>query len=460
MAGIEEDHSNVAPAVPGAADPANVAPAVPDAGTPADPGPAPAAQGPTSVVEHDTAASPQQKQRPLDERLEEFWSLTLPAWLDDWFPQIAKAMADGVWTAAWRGVAAYAPVVAFAIGLLCRLIFRDINISFSESLPFMLLVIVGGILSGPVGVMLLAGYIVQDLLVGDKVGASTGVHASAPGILGGKLVSYLLLSVPAVTIPILGRLLADNIGLRFLTNPNSRLAGLMAVHAAIMGALVFLWSQAMLVLIRPLYTLAGSEPNDEAIRPAQEGWIWLVLAAALAAALRVYLAREYVHHAPRAHVATSLARRRSIGDKKGVLERVPEAVRVAIATTTVTLVLAGTYDGWLDALIVAVVTAVIGLWRANLIHRVPVPVSWALMVRRVPPIYRLLAAPVIGYVVSIVVLAPLTIVASGLRLVMFGSLITLVVFNALFPPLPVSTTKDQAPGISDQPLPATPTPES
>src|SRR4051812_38955148 len=99
---------------------------------------------------------------PFDERLAGFWSVRAPAWLDNWFPQVAKATADGSWTAAWKPVAAYLPLAAFVLGLLCRFIFPSIYVVYSESLIFMALVIGGAILSGPVGVMLLLGYIVED----------------------------------------------------------------------------------------------------------------------------------------------------------------------------------------------------------------------------------------------------------------------------------------------------------
>jgi len=388
-------------------------------------------------------------QRPFDSRLEEIWSVTLPAWLDDWSSQVAQGLADGAWTAAWRGVASFVPLVAFVLGLASRLIFRDLNVVYTESLAFMLVVVAGSILSGPVGVMLLAGYIVEDLLVGNKVGPTLGGANLTPnpaGVLAGKLVSYLLLAMPAIVLPMLARQLSGAVSLRSIADARVRLAALAALDAAICGTLIFLWSQSMLVLIRPLFSLVGSDLTSDAATPLQEQSIWLVVAAGMAGALRVLLVQLVVPRSPRAGLVTDLERRRWAGDKRGVLERIPKSVRVAIAAAVVTLVLTGTYDGWLDAIIAAIVIGVLALWQANLVHRIPVPMKWALSVRKVPPLIRLLGAIFIGYLLSALLLAPLWNAFGGVRLLMVGSLLSLLVFNLLFPPLPVGQEEGQGSG--------------
>ncbi|HVF98846.1 MAG TPA: hypothetical protein VND68_03335, partial [Chloroflexia bacterium] len=267
-----------------------------------------------------------------DERLERFWYVKAPAWLDDWFPQIARAFSDGAWTTAWRGVGAYAPVVGFALGLLCRIIFPQIYSAFSESLIFMMIVIAVSLLSGTMGAALLVGYIVEDLLVGNRASVNTGFFpaelppeglSGLPGVLGGKLVSYLLLSIPAVTIPLLVRQLAPSIKLHTITDPNSRTFALAGLHAAIAGVLVFLWAQSVVVLLRPLFTWVGAVPTFQAINPVQAQWSFLVGAGVVAAASRVILERMLARTAPRAAVAATLQRQRFTGEGQGILEKVP-----------------------------------------------------------------------------------------------------------------------------------------
>jgi hypothetical protein len=129
-------------------------------------------------------------------------------------------------------------------------------------------------------------------------------------------------------------------------------------------------------------------------------------------------------------------------------------VRIAVPPVIIAIVLAGTYDGWIDAFIVAIVVAALALWQANLIRRIPLPVRWALYIRGLPALPRLLAATLIGYLLSVLVLVPLWGIAAGVRLLMVGSLLTLLVFNVLFPPLPVVQAND---GTSTPTLPTTQT---
>ncbi len=386
-------------------------------------------------------------QQPPDERLEQIFYLRAPAWLDDWFPHIANAMSDGAWTAAWRGVGAYAPVAAFAVGLLCRILFPQILTTFSESLLFMMLVIVASLLSGTVGLGLLAGYIIEDLIVGDRAGLYTSFYATdlgpgyaalgLAGVLGGKIVSYLLLSIPAVTIPLLVRNLAPSIKLHTITDPNSRTFALAGLHGAIAGVLIYLWAQSVVVLLRPLFTWVGGVPTVEAINPVQTQWIYLVGVGAIAAAGRVLLERKLAPTASRAAVATRLQRQRFTGEGQGILDKVPGIVRIVIPSVVIAMLLAGTYEAWVDAIIVAVVVAVLGLWRSRIIRIIPLPSQWSLTIRRIPTLMRLAIAPFIGYLLSTIVLTPMWNGAMGLRPVMIGSLLTLLVFYVLFPPLPV-----------------------
>ncbi|HEX8600565.1 MAG TPA: hypothetical protein VF952_18880 [Chloroflexia bacterium] len=429
---------------PGAGTP----PQVPPQQVPPYPPPQPQYQPqpqPQSPYPPQPAAQPT-AQQPPDERLEQIFYLRAPAWLDDWFPHVSNAMSDGAWTTAWRGVGAYAPIVALAVGLLCRIIF-PIPIVFSESLFFMMIVIAAALMSGTVGVALLAGYIIEDLIVGDRAGLYTSLYATdlgpgyaalgLAGVLGGKIVSYLLLSIPAVTIPLLVRNLAPSIKLHTITDPDSRTFALAALHGAIAGVLVFLWAQSVVVLLRPLFTWVGGAPTVEAINPVQTQWISLVVVAAIAAAGRVLLERKPARTALRAAVATTLQRQRFTGEGQGILDKVPGILRIVIPSVVIAMLLAGTYEAWVDAIIVAVVVAVLGLWRSRIIRIIPLPSQWSLTIRRIPSLIRLAIAPFLGYLLATVVITPMWNGAFGLRPVMIGSLLTLLVFYVLFPPLPV-----------------------
>ena len=356
-------------------------------------------------------------------------------WIESWSPQVAQAMADGAWTAVIRGVAAFAPIVAFAIGLLSRLLFRDLDAVYAESLTFMMLLAAGATLSGPVGLGLLAGYIVQDLLVGNQV-ATFGVP-SPVGVLAGKLISYALLAIPAVILPLLTRQLTSAVQLRQVTEPRTRMFAQIGLQAVIAGALIFFWSQSMVILIRPLFSFVGAEPNFTTLDAIQSGAPWLVAVVMLATAARELFVQMFLPGMPRAAVVTALQRARWSDEKKSVLDKLPEPVRVAIASTALTILLAGTYEGWFDLFVAALVIGLIGAWRANLLRQIPIPMQWAYRVRQIHPLLRLLAATLIGFLITTLMVAPFWGAAGGIRLLMIGSLLTLIIFNLLFPPLPV-----------------------
>lgn len=135
----------------------------------------------------------------LDRRLVQIWSVHLPVWIDPWAVRLADAFADGAWTARWRKVSAFAPPIAFGVGFLFPVLWPWMKDVYTESLLFMMIVVAGAILSGPVGVMLLLGYVLGDLAsVLFERGYGRGPR------LAGHFVSYMLLALPAVILPQLG----------------------------------------------------------------------------------------------------------------------------------------------------------------------------------------------------------------------------------------------------------------
>jgi len=99
-------------------------------------------------------------------RLAHFWLVDAPRRLNRPLPRVTDILVDGAWTAAWAPVAAFAPLAAFAVGLLAPLLWPGIDTVFSESLPFMMLVSMTALLSGPAGLMLWLGYSAGDLVLG------------------------------------------------------------------------------------------------------------------------------------------------------------------------------------------------------------------------------------------------------------------------------------------------------
>src|SRR5437868_3674080 len=87
-----------------------------------------------------------------------FWLVRVPKVLVAWVPQFADALVDGAWTSAWRGMAGIIPLIGLALGFLTPLLSPGTVHLYSDSPLFLAIVVAGAILSGPVGLTLLAGY--------------------------------------------------------------------------------------------------------------------------------------------------------------------------------------------------------------------------------------------------------------------------------------------------------------
>lgn len=369
----------------------------------------------------------------LTVRLAKLWSLTIPGRLAKRAPTLADSFRDGAWTAAWPPVAAFAPLAGLILGFLAALV---LDVSYTESLAFMMLVIAGAIMSGPVGVMLLAGYAVGNLLLKEGYYSSSSYSDFLPRFLtawGGKLIVLALLAFPAVLLPPLARRMVWPVAGR--AAPGNRLAVRAALYAAVVGVLVFLWAQAMVVLVRPVFVLpsSGGQPTPEAIEPVQNLWPWLVAVGVVAAAGRVIVESRVLRRFPWATAVAeayrnwwALAPRRP-----STWQQAPALVRVLVVALLGTALLAGTYERWFDPLIAFVGVGALEAWRLGVQRGLIGGVRGA--IRRIPGIVRFVIAVILGYGVAYLPVSSMFF-AGSLRPVLFGALASMAVFYLLFPP--------------------------
>jgi hypothetical protein len=304
----------------------------------------------------------------------------------------------------WRRAVGLLPLAGLVLGLVAPLRWPGMEDVYTGSLPFMAAGIAGGILSGTFGLALLIGYVLGDLLngggaVGRQFYADTSRGALETLVKGGgsQLVGYMLLAIPVLSVSRLAGALARAVRLRLPNSREARISARLALFPVTCGVLVYLWSQGATALVRPVFTWRESATPPDAIASLRDQWPWLVVVAVLAALARVGL-QEVVRRHPAWSAALAEVRRlRGWGaPRRGELwSRLPLAARVWLPAGAITLVLGGAYEGWRDALIVAVVAILLGAWRAGVVR--PLPSRWARAVRRVPDLLRLAAALLIGY---------------------------------------------------------------
>lgn len=295
-------------------------------------------------------------------RLTILWSIALPRRLDRFAPPLADGFADGTWIAGWRGVAAVLPILAFGVGVLAPGHWPGLQShAFTSSLSFMMVAISGGILSGAVGTGLVIGYSTGDLLSNpydpsaianalwyDSFWGRIDVVGTRPFLVvlhyGALVISYVLLAVLVVIVPQFARRMSEELVERMGRRPFPRLLVSAALYAAACGVLVYLWSQAAVVLIRPLQTSKGSPSiPSEFFYVLQTQWVWLVVTAVLAAGARLLLENWATRDWSRAKVIVVLQQARWSGaqDRGGFWAALPRPIQIALVSITTGFLLAG-----------------------------------------------------------------------------------------------------------------------
>lgn len=353
----------------------------------------------------------------------------LPHGLDPDVPLLGDALADGVWTAIWPSVAAYVPLAALMVGFLPPLFTSAISNAYAGSVLFVIFAVVGAILSGAIGVMLLAGYVAGSLLV-------TFAHADAWSIAellrhASRLtVSIFALAIPTLLVPRVAHGFVPPVPARIarkIGSPHILPAGLYAISCAV---LVFVWCRGLPTMIRPVVTFMARRPDIRTVASVTWHWQVVVFFAAAAAFARILL-EERSSQSEHAGIVTDLKRRRWTGhQRQRILRRLPTFVRVALYATVATVLVAGTFEKWFDAIIVGGLIASLLATRVQLIRRIPA--HWVAKIIKLPLLPRFAIGIAAAYLLSFVVVRLLWSTAS-MHALTVSTLLSLTLFTLLFP---------------------------
>ena len=345
-----------------------------------------------------------------------FWWIRLPLAAHRISAGLAETLLDGYYLVAWPLMTAIAPPLVLITGLLIGAWHPGFGEVFTQSMLVMVVAAAIGILSAQSGLLFVTGFALGDFflwhgywvcpprtmwlaqLCGDPRWEQV-VRSRVP-----LLIVYGVIALLAVGIPIATKgLLAQFPPPRFAT-PSVWFAIMMAGHAVLTGALVYLWAQAVPLLIRPVFTWRGDNPPEAAVSPLQDRVAPLVVAAVIASLARMTLQRATVVsprstarlNAWEANLAWAAAARPSPP------LRPPAAVQVAATAAWSTLLLAGVLEGWAEAALLAGLLLVLQAARARLI---PVPLgAWPQVAYRVPHLIRLVAGTAVTVLLARMVL--------------------------------------------------------
>jgi hypothetical protein len=213
-----------------------------------------------------------------------------------------------------------------------------------------------------------------------------------PTALIGRLIGVWLLWVVAVEVPVLGR----QLGLSWRRLSGNRFA-VAALVAAATGALVWTWTQAATVLIRPVFTWSTlvSGVTLAAVRAVQTAGLVFAIAGALVAGIGVIVRgpdRLLVARPPRRRAA-----------RTGLLAVLASVVRQVVVATFLTLMLAGLISWPVEAAVLFVVLLVSGPLARFVADRTRL----GTVLLTLPPIARIAIAAVLSFVLAQLTIGPL-----------------------------------------------------
>lgn len=356
----------------------------------------------------------------------------------------ALALTDGLYITALPSVAAFLSPIIFLLGMLFGWLHPGFQMVFSESLPLLLLATLLGVLSGHLGMMFLAGFAVGDYFLFNPVWMFLEGSIFLNILYRFALViEYVLLGMLTTQIPLVTKALLGQF--YFVARWGKAASFIVALigHVFLTVLLVYLWGQAVPVLIRPALAWAGQDTQRAAMTILQQA-IWpLLVAAALASVVRMALQGMIALTPALSERIVTTGEAITASDITPLTERLPRVIRAFFAAAWGALLLSGLYTPWfslpdtlwIDGVLVGFVIFVLQLLRLDVI---PVPIGvWSRLMAKVPLLIRLTVGALIMLGLGAAVL-PL-FWGPSFRPMLFLIIVGLVVFYLLNP---ASPTKD------------------
>jgi hypothetical protein len=360
-----------------------------------------------------------------DKFLERWW-VAIPGRLRRYSVYLSEAWADGIYITIWPKVAVIAPLVLLLLGLLegaSHWTFSDtiqgpgeVPLTFTQLLPFMLLIAAASALSANFGLMLALGYALSDFLIaGFRLTYAQGARFTVLAQLDpgqsffhlhlAQLISYVLLLLLVVPPTLSCRYLLPRLDRLGLTEGSSKVVstGFLMI---IQGAIVYAWTLSAPLLIRIFWAWTNDQPPLSAAYYLQQQGGWVVAAAVVAVAIREWLS----HLAKRNPVVTERIGRqvsalRAADTRPAGSRSLPSYIRAMLAAGVLTLLTSGFLSSILWGVILFLFLSFLLITRTNLLPSLPFWWKWVSLMARVPVVVRLLAGALISYIVSQIVLS-------------------------------------------------------
>ncbi len=324
----------------------------------------------------------------------DFWWKVLPLAASRFSKYVARVLADGYYLSGWPLVGAGLPPLAGFLGLLLGWLHPFGEDSYTFSIPAMALMVVISNLGRALGVWLWLGYTLGDFVIyatGVHYRYASGLFAPVEDLVRVRipfLLSDLLLGILLILIPFISQRLTRDTISRFRVPRALRLTAILNIQACILAGLVYLWTQAVPTLTRPLYT--WREVGLPNVVLVQDGW-QLVLVAVGILVVRFLLEFRSLTVAKSARRVVAL-RNALANTRPGPTMALPvipavliNIVPIPIKAALITFLLSGLIESWLQGIVAYIVVSLILLVRDVIVPFVGI---WTRLVSRVPLVIR------------------------------------------------------------------------
>lgn len=354
--------------------------------------------------------NPQVTRPPIQQLSDALW-VGVPLVVRRFSAGLAVAAVDGLHLAVRPLIGLISVPTALAFGVIVGVFHPGFEQVFTEALWLLVLVALVGAISGTLGLYFTVGFAIGDLILGEHPLWGSTYQTTALDIVamhGSWLLSYMVLALLAVGVPIAAKSLASEFSLpQSVVRP---VRGLVAVSAVVgvTALLVFVWVQSAPLLVRPIFVWSGQAPTVSAISPLQVHGGLIVAAAAGGAFVRVLvllILANQAHtamqggHAPAGARLIALEQRfRTTVEVRPLLSRLPLAVRLIGRAFLLTVLLSGLLSAYWQALLTFLVLLV-----AQVVVSPLMPIGLGVLSRvlaRVPRLVRLVVALVPVYLLG------------------------------------------------------------
>ena len=389
-----------------------------------------------SPTPHSTASTPER--RAFSGRFVDLWWVTIPTKLRRYSILLWTAWSDGIYLTAWPRVATILVLAVFLFGFIeggTHWRYRTIvgtngfagnvlapmatandwggptGLVFADNLLLLIIAVGLGSLSGNLGITLVLGYALGDILWAGPAPANLrfndvfGVWICRYVPL---IVSYLLFFLLA-SLPIV---MAMELARSSHRRMNQSKAMTVGVTAIIEAALIYCWGGMAPMVFRTVQLWAGGEPRITVPFYMQITATWLVPIAILAVLMRALLFRLA------AGKESFLARAQALTLRsKQTVVRTPPWAQAIIAAGLITLLMTGflglrknwaesaLFSNYLEGYVVFLGLAAALLLRTYFLPRTKRWQRWTEQVEQYPAVLRLGAATVATYVLTVLLMA-------------------------------------------------------